>query len=147
MVGSDGAVQVSKPAMARPGAAWVGAGGGLLASAGPVGFGVGFGVGLGLDPVGGEPGGVSQDAPGPVGATALGQAGFLAATRPAACTTTGCRLMWIESPARSGPACVVAARVVAAWVVAAWRTVASICSAAPGPVTKGAPIDGALSGM
>src|SRR5437764_4911911 len=137
MVGNDGAAQVSNPAMAPPGAGWVGAGVGLLASAGPVGFGVGFGVGL--DPVGGEPGGVSQDAPGPVGATALGQAGFLAATCPAACTTTGCRLMGIESPARSGPARVVAARVVAArvvaaWVVAAWRTVASICSAAPGPV-------------
>ena len=47
----------------------------------------------------------------------------------------------------SGPfAGVVAACVVAACVVAAGRTVASICSVAPGPVPYVAPIDGALSG-
>ncbi len=95
---------------------------------------------MGLEPDGGEEGvlgGVNQAAPGPVIGWAWGQAGFLAATCPAACTTTGFLLMRIESPARSGPAC----------FVAAWRTLASICSAAPGPVPYVAPIDGALSGM
>jgi hypothetical protein len=153
----------------------VGAGDGLLASTGSVGFGVGLGVDLGVDlgvglavglgvdlglglgvdlavglgvglEVDGEdagvPGGLSQDAPGPVSASALGQAGFLAVTCAAARAITGCPVLRIDSPARSGPACVVAAR-----VVAVGRTVASICSVAPGPFPYVAPIDGALAGM
>src|SRR6266496_6431871 len=165
MVGRDGAAHVSKPARILPGISWVGAGDGLLASTGPVGFGVGLGValgvglgvdlGVGLEPDGedaGVLGGVSQDAPGPVSASALGQAGFLAMTCAAARTLTGCPVLRIESPARSGPACVAAACVAAACVaaacvVAAGRTVASICSAAAGPVPYVAPIDGALSGI
>src|SRR6266536_3322391 len=155
MVGRDGAAHVSKPARILPGISWVGAGDGLLASTGPVGFGVGLGValgvglgvdlGVGLEPDGedaGVLGGVSQDAPGPVSVSALGQAGFLAVTCAAARTMTGCPVLRIESPARSGPTCVVAA-----CVVAAGRTVASICSVAPGPVPYVAPIDGALSGI
>src|SRR5437016_5791111 len=47
MVGSDGAAHVSKPARVPPAAAWVGTGDGLLASTGPVGFGVGLGLGFG----------------------------------------------------------------------------------------------------
>src|SRR2546430_2642125 len=116
MVGSDGAAHVSKPARVPPAAAWVGTGDGLLASTGPVGFGVGLGLGFGagvclglgaevrlgfgaevrlsldaglgvnLEADGedaGVLGGVSQDAPGPVRAPALGQAGFLAVARAA----------------------------------------------------------------
>src|SRR5690242_19191280 len=181
MVGRDGAAHVSKPARILPGVSGVGAGDGLLARTGPVGFGVGFGVGsgvalrvglglgfgvglglrvgvgadlgvdlgvglgVGLKPDGedaGVLGGVSQDAPGPVSASALGQAGFLAVRSAAARTMTGCRVLRIESAARSGPACVAAA-----CVAAAGRTVASICSVAPGPVPYVAPIDGALSGI
>jgi hypothetical protein len=192
MVGRDGAAHVSKPARILPGVSGVGAGDGLLASTGPVGFGVGLGVdlgaglglalraglgvalraglgvalgadlgvdlgvelgvdlGVGLEPDGedaGALGGVSQDAPGPVSASALGQAEFLAMTCPAARTMTACPVLRIESPARSRPARVVAARVVAARGAAAGRTVASICSVAPGPVPYVAPIDGALSGI
>src|SRR6185437_9364693 len=44
MVDSDGAAQVSKPGRVLPGVVG-GAGTGLLASTGPVGFGVGVGVG------------------------------------------------------------------------------------------------------
>ncbi len=146
MVGSDGAAHVSKPARILPGVSGVGAGDGLLASTGPVGFGVGLGVdlgvglglalraglgvalgadlgvglgvdlgvdlgvglGVGLEPDGedaGALGGVSQDAPGPVSASALGQAGFLAVTCPAARTMTACPVLRIESPARSTGSC------------------------------------------
>ena len=110
-----------------------------------LGAALGVGLGVALEPDGedaGVLGGVSQDAPGPVSASALGQAGFLAVTCAAARTMTGCPVLRIESPARSGPACVVAA-----CVAAAGRTVASICSVAPGPVPYVAPIDGALSGI
>lgn len=75
MVGSDGAAQVSKPGTTLPGVVG-GAGTGLLASTGPVGFGVGAGVGeaggAGLSEGGSQPGGT------PVGgAVTTGQAGFL----------------------------------------------------------------------
>jgi hypothetical protein len=72
MVGSDGAAQVSKPGTTLPGVVG-GAGTGLLASTGPVGFGVGVGAGgAGLSEGGSQPGGT------PVGgAVTTGQAGFL----------------------------------------------------------------------
>src|SRR5690242_21226415 len=68
-------------------------------------LGFGLDLGVGLEPDGGVLGGVSQDAPGAVIASALGQAGFLAATCAAARATTGRPVLRIESPARSGPAC------------------------------------------
>src|SRR6185437_14303882 len=78
MVDSDGAAQVSKPGTVLPGVVG-GAGTGLLASTGPVGFGVGVGVGVGagaggtgLSEGGSQPGGT------PVGGVVTtGQAGFL----------------------------------------------------------------------
>src|SRR6266566_2536266 len=114
MVGSDGAAQVSKPAMAAPGPVGVG-----------VGVGVGGGVGVGdrLDH-GVQPGGS------PLGvAVTLGQAGFVAWARFAASTTTGCLVTRIESPARWVAPCWFAP----CWFAPCWN-VASICSAVPGSV-------------
>src|SRR6185437_1490625 len=113
MVDSDGAAQVSKPGRVLPGVVG-GAGTGLSASTGPVGFGVGVGVGgaggTGLSEGGSQPGGT------PVGGVVTtGQAGFLcspltsvawAGALAAACsaagraTMTGCRLTRTASPAR-----------------------------------------------
>src|SRR5580704_19415147 len=83
IVGSDGAVQVSKPAMVPLGLDGAGAGAGLSASTGPVGVGAGLGAGGGT---GGELGGGNQPAAIPVGggAGSFGQAGLVAST------TTGC---------------------------------------------------------
>ena len=107
MAGSDGAVQVSKPAMAPFGLDVAGlAGGGL-------GAGLSASTGAGWD-AGGGLGGSDQAAAIPVGgAGSFGQAGFTAST------TTGWATR-IESPVRTAAA---------PW---AGQAVASICSMAPG---------------
>src|SRR6266851_610820 len=119
MVGSDGAVQVSKPAMAAvgPGGDAEGAGAGLSARTGRVGFGPGVVLGAGVcGAVGcGAVGGVNQAAAIPVGGGgSFGQAGFFA-------SMTGGRTARIESPVRAD-------RLVTG------RTVASVCSTRFGSV-------------
>src|SRR6266849_9287616 len=117
IVGSDGAAQVSNPAMGPFGAdcGGTGAGAGLSARTGPVGLGAGAALGVGVAVTGGR-GGESQAA-----AHAGGGPGFFGQRGFTASTTTGCRAAWSASPARPGSAA----------GVLAWRTVASICSMAP----------------
>src|SRR5580693_9477455 len=116
IVGSDGAVQVSKPAMVPFGLDGAGAGAGLSASTGAVGVGAGLGAGGGA---GDGLGGGNQPAAIPVGGGgSFGQAGLVAST------TTGCLVRRIESPVRP----VLASR------LAAGRAVASSCSITPGSV-------------